>query len=164
MKHRAQEKDRTKSELYTFLVIYMLVLQSLPHCKNHLSKATEEGPSVCGSRFLWHCFVASVCSSCFTRVCQKEDRGPMAEEYCQYKTLKAKLRLLDALLSKQQDVTCSSWVSHSGLRSTHSTVFMPCVDALYKERVKKNEDEEDAEDFSPRPASFGSACSQCWVQ
>ncbi|XP_041866272.1 protein FAM13A-like [Melanotaenia boesemani] len=39
------------------------------------------------------------------RVCQKEDRGPMAEEYCQYKNLKAKLRLLEALLSKQQDST-----------------------------------------------------------
>ncbi|XP_077585753.1 protein FAM13C [Stigmatopora nigra] len=37
------------------------------------------------------------------RVCQKEDRGPMAEEYCQYKNLKAKLRLLEALLSKKQD-------------------------------------------------------------
>uniref|UniRef100_A0A8D0AS69 Family with sequence similarity 13 member C n=1 Tax=Sander lucioperca TaxID=283035 RepID=A0A8D0AS69_SANLU len=39
------------------------------------------------------------------RACQKEDRGPMAEEYCQYKNLKAKLRLLEALLSKQQDST-----------------------------------------------------------
>ncbi|XP_029925992.1 protein FAM13A-like [Myripristis murdjan] len=39
------------------------------------------------------------------RTCQKEDRGPMAEEYCQYKNLKAKLRLLEALLSKQQDST-----------------------------------------------------------
>lgn len=38
----------------------------------------------------------------------------MAQQYCQYKNLKAKLRLLDALLSKQQDVTCSSWVSHTG--------------------------------------------------
>ncbi|XP_062257591.1 protein FAM13B-like isoform X1 [Platichthys flesus] len=37
------------------------------------------------------------------RACQKEDRGQMAEEYCQYKNLKAKLRLLEALLSKQQD-------------------------------------------------------------
>ncbi|KAK1905858.1 Protein FAM13C [Dissostichus eleginoides] len=35
------------------------------------------------------------------RFCQKEDRGPMAEEYCQYKSLKAKLRLLEALLSKR---------------------------------------------------------------
>ncbi|XP_068576228.1 protein FAM13C-like [Cebidichthys violaceus] len=35
------------------------------------------------------------------RACQKEDRGPMAEEYCQYKNLKAKLRLLEVLLSKQ---------------------------------------------------------------
>lgn len=50
----------------------------------------------------------------FNRVCQKEDRGPMAEEYCQYKNLKAKLRLLEALLSKQQDSTNTSWVSHSG--------------------------------------------------
>ncbi|KAM9365206.1 protein FAM13A-like [Pholidichthys leucotaenia] len=39
------------------------------------------------------------------RACQKEDRGPMAEEYCQYKNLKAKLRLLEALLSKQEDST-----------------------------------------------------------
>lgn len=48
------------------------------------------------------------------RACQKEDRGPMAEEYCQYKNLKAKLRLLEALLSKQQDSTKTSWVTHSG--------------------------------------------------
>ncbi|XP_072247683.1 protein FAM13A-like [Leuresthes tenuis] len=42
------------------------------------------------------------------RTCQKEDRGPMAEEYCQYKNLKAKLRLLEVLLSKQQDSTKTS--------------------------------------------------------
>ncbi|XP_029031638.1 protein FAM13A-like isoform X2 [Betta splendens] len=42
------------------------------------------------------------------RACEKEDRGPMAEEYCQYKNLKAKLRLLEALLSKQQNSTKSS--------------------------------------------------------
>ncbi|KAK7901904.1 hypothetical protein WMY93_018673 [Mugilogobius chulae] len=41
------------------------------------------------------------------RACQKEDRGPMAEEYCQYKNLKAKLRLLEALLSKHHDSTSS---------------------------------------------------------
>ncbi|XP_063731213.1 protein FAM13A-like [Eleginops maclovinus] len=41
------------------------------------------------------------------RFCQKEDRGPMAEEYCQYKNLKAKLRLMEALLSKR-DSTKSS--------------------------------------------------------
>ncbi|XP_010787259.1 protein FAM13C isoform X1 [Notothenia coriiceps] len=41
------------------------------------------------------------------RFCQKEDRGPMVEEYCQYKSLKAKLRLLEALLSKR-DSTKSS--------------------------------------------------------
>lgn len=32
----------------------------------------------------------------------------MAEEYCQYKNLKAKLRLLEALLSKHGDCTESS--------------------------------------------------------
>lgn len=32
----------------------------------------------------------------------------MAEEYCQYKKLKAKLRLLEALLSKQQASTRTS--------------------------------------------------------
>lgn len=41
------------------------------------------------------------------RLCQKEDRGPMAEEYCQYKNLKAKLRLLEALLSKQDSTKTS---------------------------------------------------------
>ncbi|XP_064788682.1 protein FAM13C-like isoform X2 [Oncorhynchus masou masou] len=35
------------------------------------------------------------------RAAQKEDRGPMAEEYCEYKNLKAKLRLLEVLLSKR---------------------------------------------------------------
>ncbi|XP_053269670.1 protein FAM13A [Pleuronectes platessa] len=38
------------------------------------------------------------------RICQKEDRSPMREEYQEYKQLKAKLRLLEVLLSKQ-DVT-----------------------------------------------------------
>lgn len=33
---------------------------------------------------------------------QKEDRGPMKEEYQDYKQLKAKLRLLEVLLSKQE--------------------------------------------------------------
>ncbi|XP_075931807.1 protein FAM13A-like [Anarhichas minor] len=41
------------------------------------------------------------------RACQKEDRGPMAEEYCQYKNLKAKLRLLKVLLSKQDSTKTS---------------------------------------------------------
>ncbi|XP_029934299.1 protein FAM13C [Myripristis murdjan] len=36
------------------------------------------------------------------RTCQKEDRTPMAEEYQEYKHLKAKLRLLEVLLSKQE--------------------------------------------------------------
>ncbi|XP_070846014.1 protein FAM13C-like [Chaetodon trifascialis] len=36
------------------------------------------------------------------RICQKEDRSPMKEEYQEYKQLKAKLRLLEVLLSKQE--------------------------------------------------------------
>ncbi|KAG7462923.1 hypothetical protein MATL_G00189870 [Megalops atlanticus] len=36
------------------------------------------------------------------RAAQKDDRIPMAEEYQEYKNLKAKLRLLEALLSKQE--------------------------------------------------------------
>ncbi|XP_013878788.1 protein FAM13C [Austrofundulus limnaeus] len=35
------------------------------------------------------------------RICQKEDRSPMKDEYQEYKQLKAKLRLLEVLLSKQ---------------------------------------------------------------
>ncbi|TNN70588.1 Protein FAM13A [Liparis tanakae] len=41
------------------------------------------------------------------RACQKEERGPMAEEYRQYKNLKAKLRLLEALLSKRDSTKTS---------------------------------------------------------
>ncbi|KAM9837871.1 protein FAM13C-like [Aulostomus maculatus] len=36
------------------------------------------------------------------RICQKEDRSLMEEEYQDYKQLKAKLRLLEVLLSKQE--------------------------------------------------------------
>ncbi|XP_037319506.1 protein FAM13A-like [Pungitius pungitius] len=36
------------------------------------------------------------------RMCQKEDRSPMKEEYHDYKQLKAKLRLLEVFLSKQE--------------------------------------------------------------
>ncbi|MBN3302782.1 FA13C protein, partial [Amia calva] len=36
------------------------------------------------------------------RTAQKEDRIPMAEEYYEYKNIKAKLRLLEVLLSKQE--------------------------------------------------------------
>ncbi|TKS89296.1 Protein FAM13C [Collichthys lucidus] len=36
------------------------------------------------------------------RICQKEDRTPMKDEYQEYKQLKAKLRLLEVLLSKQE--------------------------------------------------------------
>ncbi|XP_056291074.1 protein FAM13A-like isoform X2 [Pseudoliparis swirei] len=41
------------------------------------------------------------------RACQKEERGPMAEEYRQYKNLKAKRRLLEALLSKRDSTKTS---------------------------------------------------------
>ncbi|XP_034050289.1 protein FAM13C isoform X2 [Thalassophryne amazonica] len=37
------------------------------------------------------------------RTCQKEDRAPMKDEYHDYKQVKAKLRLLEVLLSKQED-------------------------------------------------------------
>lgn len=36
-----------------------------------------------------------------TRNVQKEDRTPMAEEYSEYKQVKAKLRLLEVLISKR---------------------------------------------------------------
>lgn len=36
-----------------------------------------------------------------TRNVQKEDRTPMAEEYNEYKQIKAKLRLLEVLISKR---------------------------------------------------------------
>uniref|UniRef100_A0AAV2LD00 FAM13A-like domain-containing protein n=1 Tax=Knipowitschia caucasica TaxID=637954 RepID=A0AAV2LD00_KNICA len=36
------------------------------------------------------------------RICQKEDRSPIKDEYQEYKQLKAKLRLLEVLLSKQE--------------------------------------------------------------
>ena len=42
------------------------------------------------------------------RICQKEDRTPMKDEYQEYKQLKAKLRLLEVLLSKQE-VTKTMW-------------------------------------------------------
>lgn len=36
------------------------------------------------------------------RICQKEDRTPMKEEYQKYKQLKAKVCLLEVPLSKQE--------------------------------------------------------------
>ncbi|XP_034415263.1 protein FAM13C-like [Cyclopterus lumpus] len=42
------------------------------------------------------------------RICQKEDRSPMKDEYQDYKQLKAKLRLLEVLLSKQEVPTTVS--------------------------------------------------------
>lgn len=111
---RAQEKDRNKSELYTFFDLYKLVLHV--RITIHTVKAIRvrqqrrdyplfvEAAADSSDTVLLHL----VCWSCLNRVCQKEDRGPMAEEYCQYKNLKSKLRLLEALLSKQQDMTCSS--------------------------------------------------------
>lgn len=38
---------------------------------------------------------------CFFRNVQKEDRVPMVEEYNEYKQVKAKLRLLEVLISKR---------------------------------------------------------------
>ena len=45
-----------------------------------------------------------VTEACFLSRCrnvQKEDRVPMLEEYREYKRIKAKLRLLEVLISKQ---------------------------------------------------------------
>lgn len=48
----------------------------------------------------------------FCRTPQKEDRIPMADEYYEYKHIKAKLRLLEVLISKQ-DVAKTIWSSSS---------------------------------------------------
>lgn len=40
-------------------------------------------------------------SACSHRNVQKEDRIPMAEEYSEYKQVKAKMRLLEVLISKR---------------------------------------------------------------
>lgn len=37
----------------------------------------------------------------FSRTAQKEDRAPLADEYHEYKHVKAKLRLLEVLISKR---------------------------------------------------------------
>lgn len=47
------------------------------------------------------CFFLFLLSN-HTRTAQKDDRIPMTEEYQEYKSLKAKLRLLEVLLSKQE--------------------------------------------------------------
>lgn len=48
----------------------------------------------------WRIFLTLMCSS-FYRNVQKEDRVPMLDEYREYKKIKAKLRLLEVLISKQ---------------------------------------------------------------
>lgn len=51
-----------------------------------------------------HCDYRRVCVCvrvCCCRNVQKEDRVPMLEEYREYKRIKAKLRLLEVLISKQ---------------------------------------------------------------
>lgn len=44
--------------------------------------------------------LSPLCSVSIRNV-QKEDRTPMAEEYTEYKHIKAKLRLLEVLISKR---------------------------------------------------------------
>lgn len=48
-----------------------------------------------------HLHVALCLSCCSCRNVQKEDRSPLAEEYNEYKHVKAKLRLLEVLISKR---------------------------------------------------------------
>lgn len=62
--------------------------------QNRFSKATQ------GLTYM--CFLCVSPSPKRWRSAQKDDRIPMAEEYQEYKSLKAKLRLLEVLLSKQE--------------------------------------------------------------
>lgn len=54
----------------------------------------------------------------FCRSPQKEDRIPMADEYYEYKHIKAKLRLLEVLISKQ-DVAKTIWRSRNVCDNFH---------------------------------------------
>lgn len=48
-----------------------------------------------------HCYPPHQLWSCSHRNVQKEDRSPLAAEYSEYKHVKAKLRLLEVLISKR---------------------------------------------------------------
>ncbi|MCJ8738331.1 hypothetical protein PDJAM_G00034430 [Pangasius djambal] len=63
------------------------------HCVNRLTRSLVMFPLLFFFLFLL---------SNHTRTAQKDDRIPMTEEYQEYKSLKAKLRLLEVLLSKQE--------------------------------------------------------------
>lgn len=54
-----------------------------------------------GSLTTWLEYQLIYCIFPSCRSPQKEDRMPMADEYCEYKHIKAKLRLLEVLISKQ---------------------------------------------------------------
>lgn len=56
----------------------------------------------------WLCVITATLCVCRGRNVQKEDRVPMLEEYREYKRIKAKLRLLEVLISKQ-DSSKSIW-------------------------------------------------------
>ena len=64
--------------------------------QNYYSFVAEEQSACC------LLVLTCVCVSNAHRTCQKEDRSPMSEEYQEYKQLKAKLRLLEILISKQE--------------------------------------------------------------
>ena len=70
--------------------------------QNYLSKAIQGYKSMFDIWTTSHCFIVGLFVSVGCRTLQKEDRTPMAEEYHDYKNLKAKLRLLEVLLSKQE--------------------------------------------------------------
>ena len=61
-------------------------------------------------KWVFHCwtFISECLLSCFRRNVQKEDRSPLAAEYNEYKHVKAKLRLLEVLISKR-DSTKFIW-------------------------------------------------------
>lgn len=82
-------------------------------------------------RHLCQCNYSSYCHpshqlwSCSHRNVQKEDRSPLAAEYSEYKHVKAKLRLLEVLISKR-DATKFIWeqISQTGRRTDPG--FHPC--------------------------------------
>ena len=63
----------------------------------------------------------------------------MDEEYGQYKNVKVKLRLLEALLSKQQHSTQASWVTHSGTFILKRALFIYLFFSYNEIKIKKRQ-------------------------
>lgn len=65
-------------------------------CGHYSPLSVTKGPLM-----TWLMYLLIDCDLLFCRSPQKEDRMPMADEYYEYKHIKAKLRLLEVLISKQ---------------------------------------------------------------